>query len=135
DGERAPKIPRCCQEDHSGNQWSHRDRHSEWWRSRGGARGGGCGHRVQDDRGAEGARCQWHSRHARGAPDAMSETIARTGWRYTGALSGLSKDERASVMVRSAARSSTVRGETEDIVRRVRTDGDRALREMSRIYD
>jgi len=65
----------------------------------------------------------------------MSETIARTGWRYTGALSGLSKDERASVMVRSAARSSTVRGETEDIVRRVRTDGDRALREMSRIYD
>jgi histidinol dehydrogenase len=65
----------------------------------------------------------------------MSETIARTGWRYTGALSGLSKDERVSVMVRSTARSSTVRAETEEIVRRVRIDGDRALREMSRIYD
>jgi histidinol dehydrogenase len=65
----------------------------------------------------------------------MSETIARTGWRYTGALSGLSGDERVSVMVRSTAGSSTVRAETEEIVRRVRIDGDRALREMSRNYD
>jgi histidinol dehydrogenase len=65
----------------------------------------------------------------------MNETIARTGWRYTGALSGLSGDERVSVMVRSTARSSTVRAETEEIVRRVRIDGDRALREMSRNYD
>jgi histidinol dehydrogenase len=65
----------------------------------------------------------------------MSETIARTGWRYTGALSGLSGDERVSVMVRSTARNSTVRAETEEIVRRVRIDGDRALREMARIYD
>jgi histidinol dehydrogenase len=65
----------------------------------------------------------------------MSETIARTGWRYTGALSGLSKEERVSVMGRPTARSSTVRAQTEEIVRRVRIDGDRALREMSRIYD
>jgi histidinol dehydrogenase len=65
----------------------------------------------------------------------MSETIARTGWRYTGALSGLSKEERVAVMGRPTARSSTVRAQTEEIVRRVRTDGDRALREMSRIYD
>jgi histidinol dehydrogenase len=65
----------------------------------------------------------------------MSETIARTGWRYTGALGGLSRDERVTVMVRPTARSSTVRAQTEEIVRRVRVDGDRALREMSRIYD
>lgn len=65
----------------------------------------------------------------------MSDTIARTGWRYTGALSGLSKDERLSVMVRRSARSSTVRAVTEEIVRSVRVDGDRALREMSRTYD
>jgi histidinol dehydrogenase len=65
----------------------------------------------------------------------MTETIARTGWRYTGALSELSADERASVMLRPNARSSTVRRETEEIVRRVRIDGDRALREMSRIFD
>jgi histidinol dehydrogenase len=65
----------------------------------------------------------------------MSETIVRTGWRYTGALSGLSKNERRSVMARPTARTSTVRAETEEIVRRVRSDGDRALREMSRIYD
>jgi histidinol dehydrogenase len=65
----------------------------------------------------------------------MSETIVRTGWRYTGDLSALSTDRRASVMVRPTARNSTVRTETEEIVRRVRIDGDRALREMARIYD
>ena len=65
----------------------------------------------------------------------MSETIARTGWRYTGAVSGLSRDERECVMVRPTARSSTLRAQTEVIVRRVRSDGDRALREMSRAYD
>ena len=65
----------------------------------------------------------------------MTETIARIGWRYTGALSELAAGERASVMLRANAKSSTVCAETEEIVRRVRVDGDRALYEMSRIYD
>ena len=65
----------------------------------------------------------------------MSQTIERTAWRYTGALSALSADERASLLRRTNTTSSLVRERTEEIVRKVRADGDSALREMARIYD
>lgn len=65
----------------------------------------------------------------------MSTTIDKTAWRYTGALSALSADERASVLRRTGVTSWVVRETTEEIVRRVRIDGDRALREMAREYD
>ncbi len=65
----------------------------------------------------------------------MSQTIEATGWRYAGALSALSAAERTSVLRRTNATSSLVRERTEEIVRRVRLDGDRALREMAREYD
>jgi len=65
----------------------------------------------------------------------VSQTIERTAWRYTGALSALSADERASLLRRTNTTSSLVRERTEEIVRKVRADGDSALREMARIYD
>jgi histidinol dehydrogenase len=65
----------------------------------------------------------------------VSQTIEKTDWRYTGALSALSADERASVLRRTGVTSWLVRETTEEIVRRVRVDGDRALREMARRYD
>lgn len=65
----------------------------------------------------------------------MTETIARTGWRYAGALSELAADERVALLLRSSTTTSTVRPQTEEIVRRVRIDGDRALREMASTYD
>jgi histidinol dehydrogenase len=65
----------------------------------------------------------------------MSQTIEKTSWRYAGALSALSANERASVLRRTGVASSLVREATEEIVRRVRADGDRALREMARTYD
>lgn len=65
----------------------------------------------------------------------MTETIARTRFRYTGALSGLAADERATLLLRPSAATSTVRSQTEEIVRRVRIDGDRSLREMASTYD
>ena len=65
----------------------------------------------------------------------MSQTIEKTAWRYTGALSALSADERASLLRRTNTTSSLVRERTEEIVRNVRADGDSALREMARIYD
>lgn len=65
----------------------------------------------------------------------MTETIARTRFRYTGALSGLAADERAALLLRTSATTSTVRSQTEEIVRRVRIDGDRSLREMASTYD
>lgn len=65
----------------------------------------------------------------------MSQTIQKTGWRYTGALIALSADERASVLRRTGVTNWLVRETTEEIVRRVRVDGDRALREMARRYD
>jgi histidinol dehydrogenase len=65
----------------------------------------------------------------------MTQTIEKTAWRYTGALSALSADERLAVLRRTGAASSLVRETTEGIVRRVRSDGDRALREMAREYD
>jgi histidinol dehydrogenase len=55
--------------------------------------------------------------------------------RYTGALSALSPDERASLMRRTSATDSLVREATEEIIRRVRSDGDSALREMAVTFD
>jgi histidinol dehydrogenase len=65
----------------------------------------------------------------------MSQTVEKTAWRYTGALSALSVDERGSVVRRRSTARSLVRDRTEEIVRRVRVDGDRALRAMARTYD
>ena len=65
----------------------------------------------------------------------MSQTVEKTAWRYTGALSALSVDERGSVVRRTSTARSLVRDRTEEIVRRVRVDGDRALRAMARTYD
>ncbi|HEV2017232.1 MAG TPA: histidinol dehydrogenase [Gemmatimonadaceae bacterium] len=65
----------------------------------------------------------------------MSRTIEKTRWRYTGALSALSVNESASVLRRTNTTSSLVRGQTEEIVRRVRAGGDCALHEMARTYD
>ncbi len=65
----------------------------------------------------------------------MRQTIDRTSWRYAGGLSALSASERVSLLSRKGGTSTTVRVDTEAIVRRVRVDGDRALREMARIYD
>ena len=65
----------------------------------------------------------------------MSRTIDRTAWRYAGALSALSGEDRASLVRRTNATTFPVCAETEEIVRRVRVDGDVALREMARTYD
>jgi len=64
-----------------------------------------------------------------------SPTIERARLRYTGALSALSPAERASLVHRTSATDSLVRERTEEIVRRVRRDGDRALREMAVTFD
>src|SRR6266568_5771290 len=61
--------------------------------------------------------------------------MERTRWKYTGALAALTGSERTSLLRRNGARSSLVRERTEEIVRRVRLDGDRALCEMARAYD
>ena len=65
----------------------------------------------------------------------MSQTVEQTAWRYSGALSALSADERTSVLRRRSATSSYVREQTEKIIARVCVDGDRALREMALKYD
>jgi histidinol dehydrogenase len=65
----------------------------------------------------------------------VTQTIEKPRWSYAAALSDLSADERASILRRTAATSSLVREATEQIIQRVRTDGDRALREMARTYD
>jgi histidinol dehydrogenase len=65
----------------------------------------------------------------------MSVTIEKGRLRYTGALSALTPDERASLVRRTDASDSFVRERTEAIVRRVRSDGDRALREMAVAFD
>jgi histidinol dehydrogenase len=62
-------------------------------------------------------------------------TIEKAQLRYTGALSALTPDERASLVRRTNASDSLVRERTEEIVRRVRSDGDRALREMAVAFD
>jgi histidinol dehydrogenase len=65
----------------------------------------------------------------------MSQTIEKTAWRYTGALSALSADERASLLRRTNTANPLVRETTENIIRRVKVNGDRVLREMARDYD
>lgn len=65
----------------------------------------------------------------------MSATLDKVRLRYTGALSALSPDERASLVRRTIATDSLVRERTEEIVLRVRSDGDRALREMAATFD
>jgi histidinol dehydrogenase len=64
-----------------------------------------------------------------------SPTIEKARLRYTGALSALSADERASLVRRTTGTDSLVRERTEEIIRRVRSDGDRALREMAVEFD
>ena len=64
-----------------------------------------------------------------------SPTIERARLRYTGALSALSPAERASLVRRTSATDSLVRERTEEIIRRVQRDGDRALREMAVTFD
>jgi histidinol dehydrogenase len=65
----------------------------------------------------------------------MSATIEKTRLRYTGALSALSPDDRAAILRRPNATSSVVREQTEEIIREVRRDGDRALRELAVAFD
>jgi histidinol dehydrogenase len=64
-----------------------------------------------------------------------SPAIAKARLRYTGALSALTPDERASLVRRTIASDSLVRERTEEIIRRVRGDGDSALREMAVAFD
>ena len=71
----------------------------------------------------------------RKSAERQPETIQKPRLRYTGALSALSSDERASLVRRTIASDSLVRERTEEIVRRVRSDGDRALREMAVKFD
>jgi histidinol dehydrogenase len=65
----------------------------------------------------------------------MSATIEKTRLRYTGALGALSPGDRAALLRRTNATSSVVREQTEEIIRRVRRDGDRALRELAVAFD
>jgi len=55
--------------------------------------------------------------------------------KYTGALSALTSGERASLVRRTNVSDSLVRERAEEIVLRVRSDGDRALREMAVAFD
>jgi histidinol dehydrogenase len=64
-----------------------------------------------------------------------SPTIEQARLRYTGALSALSPAERASLVRRTSATDSLVRERTEEIIRIVQRDGDRALREMAVAFD
>jgi histidinol dehydrogenase len=65
----------------------------------------------------------------------VSPTIEKARLRYVGALTALSADERASILRRTSTTSSLVRERTEEIVRRVRLEGDAALREMAATFD
>ncbi|MGH7484576.1 MAG: histidinol dehydrogenase, partial [bacterium] len=65
----------------------------------------------------------------------MIEAIEKTRVRYTGALSALPAAERESLLRRKSPTTALVRERTEEIVRRVRRDGDRALREMAATFD
>ncbi len=65
----------------------------------------------------------------------ISPTNENARLRYTGALSALSRDDRAALLRRTNATSSVVREQTEEIIRGVRRDGDRALREMAVTFD
>ena len=65
----------------------------------------------------------------------MSRTIDKARMRYAGALSDLLPVDRAALLRRPSATSSDVREQTEEIIRRVRRVGDRALREMAAAFD
>lgn len=65
----------------------------------------------------------------------MTATIADTRFRYMGALSSLSIDQRASLLGRKSSKAAPVNERIAEIVRRVRADGDRALREMAVAFD
>ena len=65
----------------------------------------------------------------------MTRTIEKTRLRYSGRLSELSADLRASLLQRAGSASDLVRIQTQNIVRRVRREGDAALREMAATFD
>jgi histidinol dehydrogenase len=71
----------------------------------------------------------------RKSADRLSPTIKQARLRYTGALSALSPDDRTELLRRTSATSAIVREQTEEIIGRVRRDGDRALREMAVSFD
>src|SRR5712671_6200396 len=71
----------------------------------------------------------------RQSAERQPQTIQKPRLRYTGALSALSPDERASLVRRTIGTDSLVRERTGGILRRVRSDGDRALREMAVAFD
>ncbi|MDQ6871621.1 MAG: histidinol dehydrogenase [Gemmatimonadota bacterium] len=60
---------------------------------------------------------------------------AKSLFRYSSTLSGLSKPDRTALFERTKQRDSEVRDRTANILRRVRADGDRALFDMARQYD
>ena len=65
----------------------------------------------------------------------MSQTIELATSTYARAVSVFASDGRTSILRRRNGSTSPVRAETEEIIRRVRVDGDRALREMAVEYD
>jgi histidinol dehydrogenase len=71
----------------------------------------------------------------RTSTESQPQAIGKARLRYTGALGALSPDERAALVRRTSATDSLVRERTEEIVGRVRSDGDRALREMALSFD
>ena len=64
----------------------------------------------------------------------MSQVIEQAAWRSARGASAF-VDDRSSVLQRRGATTLSVRAETEEVIRRVRVDGDRALREMAAEYD
>jgi histidinol dehydrogenase len=65
----------------------------------------------------------------------VTATIEKTHFRYTGALTALSVEERATLLRRRSSAASTVGERVAEIVRCVRVEGDRALREMAAAFD
>jgi histidinol dehydrogenase len=72
---------------------------------------------------------------SRKSVDRLSPTIKQARLRWTGALSALSPDDRTALLRRASTTSAVVREQTEEIIGRVRRDGDRALREMAVTFD
>ena len=71
----------------------------------------------------------------RKSAERLRPTIKKARLRYTGLLSALSPDDRTALLRRTSATSTIVREQTEEIIGRVRRDGDRALREMAVTFD
>jgi len=65
----------------------------------------------------------------------MSTTIEKARVRYFGRLTELSADQRASLLRRAGTTNSLVRDQTQEILLRVRLEGDGALREMAATFD